>query len=281
MSYSTMGTPAHGLRAEIRYTERMRPAFAFMMIALLVAVGAAPAQATMGLSPERGGLGLRRPAAEPDPVATRVLRGEYTLAAPGVEGTAAPYGGLRYRTRLGVSARESFGGLTYHLSDRSAASVELGMMESTPLAPRRYSLSGQLQTAFDSGSGMSIGLSYRVYEPDYWTRPGGGLEMTQPNGYSPTYSLVPVRAPGTGMGPSYQLQLQYQYSSATTFGLVLGRELETFTAGFDSTGAALRQFSFTGQHWLTPSWALSYDVLSNDPGSLRLQGLRLGVRYRF
>ena len=47
------------------------------------------------------------------------------------------------------------------------------------------------------------------------------------------------------------------------------------------TGAGLRQFSFTGQHWLTPSWALSYDVLSSDPSSFRLQGLRLGARYRF
>jgi hypothetical protein len=41
-----------------------------------------------------------------------------------------------------------------------------------------------------------------------------------------------------------------------------------------------------GQHWLTPAWALSYDVLYNDPANmstLRLQGLglRMGVRYRF
>ena len=43
-----------------------------------------------------------------------------------------------------------------------------------------------------------------------------------------------------------------------------------------------RQFSFTGQHWLTPSWALSYDILSHDVASpLKLQGLRLGVRYRW
>ena len=57
-------------------------------------------------------------------------------------------------------------------------------------------------------------------------------------------------------------------------GLLEGRELETFTSGFDSVATGSRQFSFTGQHWLTPSWALSYDVLSNDPSSLRLQGLR-------
>jgi hypothetical protein len=39
---------------------------------------------------------------------------------------------------------------------------------------------------------------------------------------------------------------------------------------------------FTGQHWLTPSWGLTYDLLSGESGdSMRVQGLRLGVRYRF
>jgi hypothetical protein len=52
-----MGTPARGFQAEIRYTERMRPAFAFMMIELLVAVGAAPAQATMGSRPSAAASG--------------------------------------------------------------------------------------------------------------------------------------------------------------------------------------------------------------------------------
>jgi hypothetical protein len=62
--------------------------------------------------------------------------------------------------------------------------------------------------------------------------------------------------------------------------------METYASAFDPAGAYPRQVSFTGQHWLTSSWALSYDVVSGDissPSPLRLQGmgLRLGMRYRF
>jgi hypothetical protein len=76
--------------------------------------------------------------------------------------------------------------------------------------------------------------------------------------------------------------MNYQHSIASSFGLALGREVETFTPFHDSASSGARQLSFTGQHWLTPSWALSYDLLSQDAASpLRLQGLRLGMRYRF
>lgn len=255
----------------------MRCSFDIILPALLLAGSAVPSLAANGLSTERAGLGLKRPAAVAGSTPIQAWGSEFSLAAPVAETSTTAYGGLRDRTRLGLAAVESFGGIAYAFSDRIAASLELGMIEGTALAPRRYSLSGQLQSAFDSESSVSIGLAWRVYEPDYGARPGGALDMAPANGYS----LVPVRTPGTGLGPSYQLQLHYHYSPATTFGLVLGREVETFTAGFDSSGAGSRQFSFTGQHWLTPSWALSYDVLSNDPSSFRLQGLRLGVRYRF
>jgi YaiO family outer membrane protein len=169
---------------------------------------------------------------------------------------------------------ESYVGFYQPFSDTWGASVELGVMQSGPLALRRYSLASQLQTAFAGGSSLSVGLKYRVYEPDPGLRPYADM---LPNGYT----LVPGRVPGVSYGPSYQFNLNYQYSAAHAFALALGRELETFTPAFDLPGGA-RQFSLTGEHWLTPSWALSYDLLSTDPSNaFRFQGLRFGVRYRF
>jgi hypothetical protein len=97
-----------------------------------------------------------------------------------------------------------------------------------------------------------------------------------------SFTLAPARLTGAGFAPGYQLQMSYQYSAAGTLGLALGRDVETFTPFIDPAIPGQRQFTLTGQHWLTPSWALSYDVLSTDVATpLRVQGLRLGVRYRF
>ena len=125
---------------------------------------------------------------------------------------------------------------------------------------------------------MSIGLAWRVYEPDYGAAPGcRARQRRRPTAIR--WFRCGRRA--RDWVPATSCSSTTSTTPRPRSGSCSGRELETFTAGFDSPGAGLRQFSFTGQHWLTPSWALSYDVLSNDPSSFRLQGLRLGVRYRF
>lgn len=252
----------------------MRRSFRWALPALLLAGVVGIVSADTGLSGARSGLGLKPLRAAASAAEDLSPRDPFADVRHALGSGDAVYGGAREWLRPGVSTPEFYGGLAYSLSDALAASLELDVMHASGLSSRRYSLAGRLHTAFAGGSGLSIGLAYRVYEPDVESP---SLDAAPGNGYA----LVPVRVPGTGIGPSYQLQLNYQYSAATTFGFVLGRELETFIPGFDLAGTGLRQLSITGQHWLTPSWALSYDVLSNDPGAFRLQGLRFGVRYRF
>ena len=151
-------------------------------------------------------------------------------------------------------------------------------MHASVLAPRRYALTGQVHAALSDRRALSVGIQYSVYDTDLGAR--GDAPLT--NGYT----LTPSRIPGAGFAPGYQLQFGYQHSAFTSFGFALSRDLETYASAFDPTSAYTRQLSFTGQHWLTPSWALSYDLLSGDlasPSPLRLQGLglRFGVRYRF
>jgi YaiO family outer membrane protein len=228
-------------------------------------LAAGPLEAAGGLSPDRSGVGLK-PA-----VAT-------TRYAPALAWQAAAEGDLRYSGvrhvgRFGLGAPEVYGGLYRPFSDSAGAAFELGVIQATPLTPRRYSMLGELQRTFAGGSSFAVGLKYRVYGANE------GMREAVPGDHM-GYSLFPARPPGAGRDASYQLQFTYQYNRSTTFGLMLGRELETFTAGFEQPGAGPR-LSFTGQHWLTPSWALSYDLLSSEPSSFRPQGLRLGVRYRF
>lgn len=272
-----------GLAKLVNYESSMRLGFklVFLLTALAAAVAGGVAAAAQGLWGERAGLGLKPSHDAPALTAGLAFGGEppYTLQARRSLDQVL-YGGVRDLPRPGLQSAESYSGVFYPLSESWSSSLEAGVAQESWPAPRRYSLSGQVYAAFGDGRGLSVGLKYRIYEPGSsvplalagdpaWTAGG-------------THAFGFGRVPGTGLGPSYQLQLSYQHSAASTFGLALGRDLETFTPGFDVPGNGGRQLTFTGQHWLTPSWALSYDVLSNDPGNpFRALGLRLGVRYRF
>ena len=236
--------------------------------------------AQTGLWDDRGGLGLRQPygdtsAAAPNSAADHPLRNQ-----PPAPHDYKLYNGVRELPRLGASASESYGGVKYSISRNWGSSLEVGVTPETAVAPRRYSLAGQLQTKLSGGSGVSLGLKYRQFEPGSAFR--GGRYAGDPAGPLRGDELTPGVAPGLYSGPSYEVRLRYRYSPSSTFGLALGRDLESSTPGLDPAYNGERQLMFTGQHWLTPSWGLSYDLLSDDPGgSLRVQGLRLGVRYRF
>ncbi len=188
------------------------------------------------------------------------------------------YAGAREASRLWLHASESYGGIVYSLPGGWGSSLEAGYAQESPLSPRRYALTGQLHAALSEGRALSVGLQYRMNDPDSGSRYGASGEMPVTNGYT----LVPYRLTSAGFAHSYQLLMSYQHSTASTFGLALGREVETSIYDAAASGSGPRQLTFTGQHWLTPSWTLSYDLLSQDATSpRRLQGLRLGVRYRF
>ena len=253
----------------------MRHAISFAFVAVtLLTPGAAGAQT--GLSHERAGLGLRPQAGGPAQTADRVFGGEAAhLWQTRLSSDYRLYGGAR---EAGLQPAESYAGIVYALPSGWGSSFEAGQAQETALAPRRIALTGQLHSSLSDGRSVSVGLKYSVYDNDPGARFGPPVESTVANGYT----LAPYRVPGSAVAPSYQLQLSYQHSAASTFGMALGRDVETFTPALDAPGSGPRQFSFTGQHWLTPSWALSYDVLSQDAQTpLRSMGLRLGVRYRW
>jgi hypothetical protein len=158
------------------------------------------------------------------------------------------------------------------------SSLEVGYTPESVFVPRQHSFAGELRTALGDYKALSVGVKYRVYDME----PGTPGEAPLTNGLA----LMPSRPAGASYAPGYQVRLGYQHSSASLFGLGWGRDMETVAAALDPTTPYPRQLSFTGLHWLTPTWAVSYDLLSGDlegPSPLRLQGLglRFGVRYRF
>jgi hypothetical protein len=160
----------------------------------------------------------------------------------------------------------------------SLDTLDTAFAPESPLAPRQYTLAGDLRAPVGDRKALSVGVKYRVYN----VAPGTPGDADPSSGYA----LVPYRSASAGYAPGYQVRFGYQMSEFTRFGLALSREPEAYAAAFDPASPYPIQVTFTGQHWLTPSWGLSYDVLTGDlggPNPLRFQGLglRLGVRYRF
>ena len=246
-------------------------------LTLFVVAALAPVMAAgqAGLSFERSaGLGLKPGPVEAAPALPLSTFGEAaTQAWLGLRAGAGDYAlyGANDGPRLGLRAAESYAGVVYGASGWGT-SLEAAYTSLPGLAQGRYAVTGQMHTSLREGRALSAGLKYRLYESDAGLRQGLPPELTGASGYNLAAAYP----------QSYQVQMSFQYSAAGAVGLALGRDVETFTPFADLAGSGPRQLSFTGQHWLTPSWALSYDVLSHDVASpLKLQGLRLGVRYRW
>ena len=101
-----------------------RPMKTSLAVALAMAVSAAGyASAQSGLTPDRGGVGLRMKTEEPAPTAP--LQGsEIASGRPAVQTPELGlYGGLRDAPRLGLSVMESYGGVLYSPSSGWESSV--------------------------------------------------------------------------------------------------------------------------------------------------------------
>jgi hypothetical protein len=248
------------------------------LVLVLAALAPVIAAGQAGLSFERAaGLGLKSEPVEfpAPPLSTFGDTGTQAwLGLRAGAGDYALYGGHDV-PRLGLRPAESHAGVVYAASGWGT-SLEAAYTTLPGLAAGRYAVTGQMHTSLSEGRTLNVGLKYRLYESDPALRSGLPPEMAATSGYS----LAGPR--GFAYSQGYQVQMSYHYSAAGAVGLALGRDVETFTPFADLTGSGPRQLSFTGQHWLTPSWALSYDILSHDVASpLKLQGLRLGVRYRW
>jgi hypothetical protein len=227
------------------------------------------AAAQIGLWNDRGGLGLRPSTPEPAAFAGSSVSGPQPSPSRDYE----LYRGVREVPRAGSLASETYSGVAYSLSRRWESSLEAGVVPESASVPRRYSLAGQLGTALSGGQSVSVGLKFRHYDTTSGTLPYGVPTGAVGSGYA----LAP-----SALDSSYEVRLSYRYSVTSSFGLALGRDLETLTPGLDSPANGERQLMLTGQHSLSPSWGLTYDLVSDEPGnSMRVQGLRLGVRYRF
>lgn len=176
----------------------------------------------------------------------------------------------------GAGSGEFVGGLLHSLSPNWFSTVETSIDSRSSASARGYGLLGQVHRSLPWGFDMSLGLRYRVQD-SAWTQ-SDAMPLADRS-----WSLFPPGLGSSGTG-GYELRLNYRYGERNTFGLTYGsgpdfdytRQLMGYQAGEG------RQFGLTGEHWLSPDWALNYGVMAQEQiGPHRGQGLRLGIRYRF
>jgi YaiO family outer membrane protein len=230
--------------------------------------------ATAGMDSRQTGLKRSRGIVDGGGIALDYARGD--------EGGPVIYGGTRTMPRLGLANSQVVGGLLYRLSGNWFSTIETSVDAASPLPGRGYGLLGQVHRLLPGGWDLSLGLHYNAYESSASPAQGNALEpLALTTGQ--TWAAHPaVGSASTTTG--YALRLNYRYGERNSLGVTYGSGSES-----DYTRQMLgmypidgRQFGLTGEHWLTPDWALNYGVMAQEQtGPYRGQGLRLGLRYRF
>jgi YaiO family outer membrane protein len=206
----------------------------------------------------------------------------YLLAAHRFGERKTLYGGLRETRRFGLDDTEAHAGLYYPIAASWTSLVEAsGSPTHEVLA--RYSVYGELQKNLGRGWNLGFGLRHSeysltasnvlsVYAERYW------------GNFRGAYTLYSGRPEGASSAASHRVQFNYYYADRSSVGLSYtnGREVENVGPPRGVLTSDVESWMVGGQHWLTPAWALTYDLVNHEQGSLyRRQGLRLGIRHSF
>ena len=147
----------------------------------------------------------------------------------------------------------------------------------------RYTLQSQVTRALPGGWGLGFG----VRQTEYHFATANLLSFSAEHNWGSlrsAYTLYSNRAEGAMFGSTRRLELSYSYGERNIVGLsyTTGRDLEYMALPLGVSVSDVRDWSLSGRHWLSPNWAVTYDVLTQEQGPLyRRSGLRLGVSRSF
>jgi YaiO family outer membrane protein len=147
----------------------------------------------------------------------------------------------------------------------------------------RYTLYRQVTQPLPGGWGLGFGVRQSSYA--YATRNLYSVSAERYFGnFRGAYTLYSSRVDGNDLGSAQRMQLNYLYGERNTIGLAYttGRDIDNLAMVPGLGIGDARDLTLSGRHWLSTNWALTYDLLSHEQGTLaRRQGLRLGVSRSF
>jgi len=206
----------------------------------------------------------------------------YLLASRRFGDRKTIYGGLRETRRFGLDDSEAHAGVYFPLGSTWSSQIEVSVSPTHEVLARN-SVYGQIQKNLPGGWGLGFGVRHNEYTLVSSNVVSAMAERYWGN-FRGAYTLYSGRPEGASSAASHRLQLNYYYSDRSTVGLSYtdGREVENVGPPRGLISSDVKNWGITGQHWFAPAWALTYDLVQHEQGTLyRRQGLRLGVRHSF
>lgn len=258
-------------------------------LALLAAAGPAGAQVTGD-----AGFGLRLPA---QPASTEVeagftresltgnrpdWRSTYLHGVHRWDAQHTVFGTLRETERFGLRDTEAGFGAYFPLSGTWLGLLEASLSSTHHVLPK-HSVFAQVFRPLGAGWSVNAGLRHSEYTNSGANLLVAGVERYF-GSYRGAYTLYSGRPEGGASGPAHRFQLDYYYAERSSVGLSVthGRELENVGPPAGILSSDVRNLTLSGRHWLDRDWAVTYDLLTHQQGTLyRRDGVRLGLRYRF
>lgn len=146
------------------------------------------------------------------------------------------------------------------------------------------SLFGQLAWAAGDGWVFSGGLRRSNYSNSDTTITSLGAERYFSD-FRAAYTLYLGRPDGAATGSAHRVSLNRYYHNERSYigvSASAGREVENVGPPLGITSTRVRELGLVGRHWLTPAWALGWELSAREQGSLYdRRGLRIALRHRF
>lgn len=192
------------------------------------------------------------------------------------------YGGVRRTQRFDQWDSEAHVGVSQGLAATWTGLLEASTSPTGNVLPEA-SVLAQLHKQLGEGWGVLLGARrsrYQTTSTDVWS---AGIERYFGN-YRAAYTFYSGRPENAGSAPAHLLQLTYYYDDRSSVGVsfTFGKELESVGPPVGVIQSQVRAVAVSGRHWFAPDWALVYEALTHDQGSLyRRSGARIGIRHRF
>ncbi len=168
-------------------------------------------------------------------------------------------GKVRATERFSQSDTELMGGIVQSVGDKWTLTFDGSVTPDANVLPS-WSLSGQAKRSLPLGLGVQAGWRHADYPHSTLDLFSGAGEYWF-NRYRAGYTLYAASIDGGPLIYSHRAQLDRYYRDRSRFSLIAsnGEEVESIGNGFFVVNE-VQTLTFTGEHWLSQRWALTWEV---------------------